>query len=185
MRQIISTTGLAALSLIAGCSTYSGAVQRASNWPSATSNLGRTAILVTRPPFQNMPKELRQNLEREARVTVIDSQPVLDGLKADETPDAVSDVTLIEAARKTNADTVMLVSVNECKWGFGVLPPSIWYGTLRYQLRVLDVQTGRMLLVANRACTVPGMSLQEFCRKTPEFVSRDITQITATTKPAA
>jgi hypothetical protein len=185
MRTTVSILVIVGMSLVAGCgATYSGTVKRTAVWPSSAQQLGRTAVLVTNPPSDRVATELRENLSRDAHIQVVDSSPILTSLKA-EAPEAVSDVTLVEAARKANAETVMLVSLAECKWGFGVLPPTAASGTIRYQIRVLDVQTGRMLLVMNRTCECATVTLQDFLNKTPKLISQDITQISASTRPAA
>ncbi len=185
MRSTVSTLVLIGMSLISGCGPmYSGAVKRTAVCPSSADQLGRTAVIVANPPGDRVTAELRENLSRDAHINVIDSAALLASLKA-EPPEAVSDVTLVEAARKTNADTVMLISLAECKWGFGVLPPTAASGTVRYQIRVLDVRTGHMLLVMNRTCECATVSLQDFLNKAPKLISQDITQVSASTRPAA
>ena len=186
MRSAACTLVIAGLSLVAGCSpTFRGAAKRTEAWPASSELLGPTAVLVANPPSDRVAGELQEHLKRDAHISVIDSGPILAGLKAGETLEAVSDVTLLEAARKTNARTIMLVSLSECTWGFGVLPPAAASGTMRYQIRVLDVRTGHMLLLMNRTCECATFTLQDFLDKTPRLISQDITRISTSTRPAA
>lgn len=185
MRSVVFVLAGVGIGLVSGCGpTYSGAVARTAACPGSVHQLGRTAVVVACPPVERVAAELQESLRRDAHVEVIDSGPILAALK-DEKPEAVSDITLVEAARKIGADTVMLVSVAEWKWGFGILPPTPASGTVRYEIRVLDVRTGRMLLVMNRSCACAAGSVQEFVEKTPSLISQDMTQISAASRPAA
>lgn len=169
-----------------GCGpTYRGAAKRTEAWPASSELLGRTAVLVVNPPSARVAGELQEQLKRDAHITVIDNASILAGLQEGETLEALSDVTLLEAARKADARTVMLVSLSECTWGFGVLLPSAASGTMRYQIRVLDVPSGGMLLMMNRTCHCPTLTLQEFLEKAPKLISQDITQVSTATRPAA
>jgi hypothetical protein len=170
--RLLSTLLLAIVVLMCGggggCTTSGGRTDRSAAWR-ADRPLGDVLVVV--PSFRGVDGEARPEKDAKIRAAVheaLSKHPgaarVIDGTSVvagngERRGGPVSEAEAVEAARKVNAKTVCLVTVGQFggRYLATALPPG-WDArtTVQYALRILDVQSGELLLDSVRERTTGG-----------------------------
>jgi hypothetical protein len=134
------------VSLFAGCaSTWPGTDFAVELKPAA---LGRTAIVVHRPTYDDAPVVSDERIRATAAVVLQTLAGASEGWLSSPTQ-GKSDYELVMAAREAKVDTVCVLTVENIGQMFrvaGAIPPIDYHSDAIYNFRLLDVQTGKLLL---------------------------------------
>ena len=180
-RMIVMSVALAAL----GCTSSAGRTYRSDEWK-AGRPLGSVLMIV--PQFRAGDGGQLSDKDVKIRASVRDAIARLPGTTAvQELPPAfpddraalVSESRAIEAGRAANAQSVCLVTVGQFggRYLLTALPPG-WDSrtTVQYSMRVLDVDTGRVLIDSVRERTAGGY-LAVMTATYPADLTADLTAV--------
>ncbi len=179
---------LLALSLVGsalsfGCTQPSGKIHLADAWPGARGHLGKAVLLVSNDPYvpDKYTEKVRAALGEMPGLELADAAPVLGDLEAKRLTRPMSDIMLIDAARRHGIDTICALWVDELSYiaGIGIIPPLVpkAVGTISYELRLLDTHTGNLLIHTQRTCKVYGKTFHEFMTDGPDTLAGDLTVV--------
>ena len=183
-----------AMAGLVGCTTTHGQTYRSAEW-AAGRPLGR--VLVITPPYpagegkpqpgkdEQIRAAIREALARVPGTTVVDAAPPA-ATGADREPgQPVSDAKAIAAARAADAETVCVVTFGAFggRYLLTALPPG-WDSrtTVQYALRVLDANTGEVLVDSVRERTAGGY-LAIMTATYPADLTADLAAVLAAPQP--
>lgn len=149
-------------SLAAGCTQHHGKVYTSGTWPKARETLGRVAVLSVRGNEIDSPEKcskitklIETALCRLPNTQIVATDSLESELDITDASAPVSDYDLVMAARKLGIDTVCFLKVAHYNYtfmfGFALIIP-VWDSSvyLNYDMRIIDVPTGRLLLETTR-----------------------------------
>ena len=177
------------ISLVAvntGCTQITGHIYTADDWPDARSKLGRVGIVYHllwegEAGIREITDATRSAFGKLPHTEIVDSDVLAGELNNTDLGTRLSDYDLVFAARKLNIDTVCALTMNsyitEAMLGWQLVPPvPVWEQSnrLAYDLRVLDVASGKLLVKAHRNRTTPGISLYRLHETLPAELAEDL-----------
>ena len=175
------------LVLISGCGNYvHGPVSVQGNWPELREKNRRIVILPVRwANEEEFTPKVRTELDRAVNAAFeqvksherVDANPLLEALGQPDATTPISDLAIVEAARKLGIDEVVFVSVHEyvARLEVGIFPP--WVNTvsnISYDLRLLDVPSGNLLVQSAREGWYHDVSLAKLCDDLPKNLTGDL-----------
>ncbi len=164
MRSVRTISRLLAVSMslaaLTGCGlgkmrSYSGSAVPSPEWPAAKDRLGPTVLLVTTSPGPELGAAVGKRLAEHPGTQMVTTRPA---------PCITDDAQIIRTAGEAQARTAVVLCLAE--WGYvaGLDP----YGRARYELRALDIPSGKELFRADLTCRAYGRTQEEFDATGPE-----------------
>ena len=192
-RAILLTLAIAAIAT--GCTLDHGQVYTNDAWPEDRERLGRVAVLPVRCldfASEKSSEKITQLTEAAFRklpeAEVVAAESLVSELARADTNMPISDYDLVMAARKLDIDTVCSLTVPSYTYnfmiGFALIVP-VWDSFIRieYNMRLLDVSTGKLLLETSRNRTKHLAYAGKWRRDLDDEFSKDLEWVLAARPP--
>lgn len=186
------------LAVFAGCSkTNYGPILTNSNWPAAREKLGRVAILPPRCTNSEIGAADRSEIMAAAAdaisklpdTVVVDTDGLGASSKQNDSAELLSDYEIVNAAKTRQLDAVCVLTIHNYGYrfllGVPLFTPFPWAessSTIKYDIRLIQVPSGRALIVAHREINRKDVSFANLEKDLPIDFGEDLANVLAQDK---
>ena len=183
------------LAIFAGCSkTAYGPILTNSNWSASREKLGRVAILPPRYTNNEIGTANQSEIVAAASdaiaklpgTIVVDADRLGASLQRDSSDELLSDYEIVNAAKAQQLDAVCVLTIHHYGYrfmlGVPLLSPLPWAETsslIEYDMRLIQVPTGRALVVAHREIKRKDVSFPKLEKDMPNDFGEDLAKVLA------
>jgi hypothetical protein len=175
----------------AGCANNPGRVSTTSLWSERGDQLGRLAVVETfahgidsnESYCAKLKGAIRDSVSQVPSLELVDVEPPLSDLAQASKSIPASEYELVVAAKELRLDTLCLLDIDECYATAHVnilFPIPNIYSKAVYRVRMIDVNSGKLLLQSKRSVLTHGLNVFQLSEALPVELAKDVRVVLTT-----